>query len=210
MKKILIFGDSNTWGDNFITKMRIPEDKQWVNILKNKLGDDYVIFQEGLPGRLCGDAEKTKIYKNGKLTFLSTYRTCSPVDYVIIALGTNDLQLKYNCTSKEIFNNLEWYKNILISEFEDEDNKNKYFYNKLPKILYILPINFDYKDKAKDLFDVNSENERLDIYKKFKDSDNLFIFNSDYELFDDGIHLNYDGHKKMAQRVYEVIKNEEW
>ena len=30
MKKILVYGDSNTWGDNFITGQRIPEDRKSV------------------------------------------------------------------------------------------------------------------------------------------------------------------------------------
>lgn len=96
MKRILIYGDSNVWGDNFILGERIPHEKQWVNILSEKLGSDYKIYQEGLPGRLAGNNEEEKKYKNGKDTFLSTFRTCAPVDILIIALGTNDLQIKYN------------------------------------------------------------------------------------------------------------------
>lgn len=45
MKKILIYGDSNTWGDNFITGERIPEEKQWVNILRTKYENKYRFFQ---------------------------------------------------------------------------------------------------------------------------------------------------------------------
>ena len=54
MKKVLIYGDSNVWGDNFITGIRIPDDKQWVNILQEKVKDNYILLQEGLPGRLAG------------------------------------------------------------------------------------------------------------------------------------------------------------
>ena len=32
MEKILIYGDSNTWGDNFITGERIPEEKKAMQI----------------------------------------------------------------------------------------------------------------------------------------------------------------------------------
>lgn len=49
MKKILIYGDSNTWGDNFHTGVRISDDKQWPNILSSKLGDNYIVYQEKLP-----------------------------------------------------------------------------------------------------------------------------------------------------------------
>lgn len=49
MKKVLIYGDSNTWGDNFILGKRIPDENQWPNILQKSLNDKFKIIQEGLP-----------------------------------------------------------------------------------------------------------------------------------------------------------------
>lgn len=95
MKKVLVYGDSNTWGDNFLTGERIPDDKQWVNILNKKYENKYLFLQEGLPGRIAGNEDIAKPFKNGKDTFLTVFRTNAPVDYLIIALGTNDLQIKY-------------------------------------------------------------------------------------------------------------------
>ena len=75
MKKVLVYGDSNVWVDNFLTGERIPDDKQWVKILQNKLKKEYIFFQEGLPGRIAGSEEQEKKYKNGKDNFISTFRT---------------------------------------------------------------------------------------------------------------------------------------
>lgn len=203
MKKILIYGDSNVWGDNFITGIRIPDDKQWVNILQEKVKDNYKLLQEGLPGRLAGSDEKEKVYKNGKDTFISTFRTNAPVDILIIALGTNDLQFKYNKTGKDIINDLLWYKEVLEQMVEDEDDKKKYFVNnELPEIIYILPSNFDYKENASVIFDEEKENERQNIIKYFVDNNIKNIYFNDIDLFEDGIHFNYEGHKKMADRVF--------
>lgn len=47
MKKVLIYGDSNVWGDNFITGKRIPDEKQWSNILAKYLKNTHCILQEG-------------------------------------------------------------------------------------------------------------------------------------------------------------------
>jgi lysophospholipase L1-like esterase len=209
MKKILIYGDSNVWGDNFLTGIRIPDDKQWVNILQKKLGSEYQLLQEGLPGRLAGSNEKEKVYKNGKDTFISTFRTNAPVDMLIIALGTNDLQFKYNKTGEDVINDLIWYKNILEEMIKDEDDKKKYFVNgKMPEMLYILPINFDYKVNASVIFDEQKEIERQKIISYFNNKKIKNIIFNDIDLFDDGIHLNYDGHKKMADRVFGEIKYE--
>lgn len=201
VKKVLIYGDSNTWGDNFITGKRIPDEKQWVNILKNKYSKDYMFLQEGLPGRLAGNEEKFKPYKNGKDTFISTFRTNAPVDIVIISLGTNDLQIKYNKKSKDIINDLLWYKNKLEESFTDEEDKIKYFNNKMPKIIYILPINFDYKVNASVIFDEECEEKRQEIIEYFKKQNINAIIANSLDLFEDGIHLSYQGHEEMAKLV---------
>lgn len=54
-------------GDNFITKERIPDEKQWVNILQQKLKENYLLLQEGLPGRLAGSLEKEKNIRMEKI-----------------------------------------------------------------------------------------------------------------------------------------------
>ncbi|MDD6756834.1 MAG: hypothetical protein PUE33_02060 [bacterium] len=203
MKKILIYGDSNTWGDNFITGERIPEEKQWVNILRTKYGNKYQFFQEGLPGRIAGNEETIKTYKNGKDTFISTFRTNAPVDKIIIALGTNDLQIKYQKTKDKIIEDLLWYKKQIEESYADLEDQKKYFNDKkLPEIIYILPINFDYQDKASVIFDKESEEKRQQIIREFqKDKKLKTIVANDLELFDDGIHLNYPGHEQMASLV---------
>lgn len=203
MEKILIYGDSNTWGDNFITGERISEEKQWVNILRTKYENKYRFFQEGLPGRIAGNEETIKTYKNGKDTFISTFRTNAPVDKIIIALGTNDLQIKYQKTKDKIIEDLLWYKKQIEESYADLEDQKKYFNDKkLPEIIYILPINFDYQDKASVIFDKESEEKRQQIIREFqKDKKLKTIVANDLELFDDGIHLNYQGHEQMASLV---------
>ena len=209
MKKILIYGDSNVWGDNFLTGQRIPDDKQWVNILRNKLGKDYILYQEGLPGRIAGNEEKEKTFKNGKDTFISTFRSNAPLDMLIISLGTNDLQLKYNKELNKIIKDLLWYKETIENMYEDLDDKKKYLNNKMPKIIYILPFNFDYKVNASMIFDETKEKERIKIINYFNDNNIKNIYFNNIELFEDGIHLNYEGNRRLAEKVLEVIKDEQ-
>ena len=209
MKKILVYGDSNVWGDNFITGIRIDDDKQWVNIAQKKLGKDFKLIQEGLPGRLAGANEFEKKYKNGKDTFISIFRTSSPVDMLIISLGTNDLQIKYNKNSNDIINDLLWYKKTIEEMYEDEEDRKKYFKNnKMPKILFILPCNFDFKDGASVIFNEEKDKERQKIIKYFVDNKINNIYFNNIELFDDGIHFNYEGHEKMSYKVVNVINEQ--
>lgn len=206
MKKILIYGDSNTWGDNFITGIRLEDNKQWPNILQKRLGSNYKIIQEGLPGRVAGNCELVKTYKNGKSTFISTFRTCSPVDIVIIALGTNDLQVKYNKSSDDIINDLLWYKDIILEQYNDLDDRLKYFNDKEPRIIYLLPPKFDI-EKCDGIFNNNSEKIRQSL-KELKNKIDDVIILEDLPLVDDGIHLSSKGHIMLADIVEEVIKYE--
>lgn len=136
------------------------------NILESKLSN-YKILQEGLPGRIAGNYGAEKKYKNGMDSFISTFRVNAPVDIIIIALGTNDLQLKYNKNSDDIVNSLLWYKSVISEQFEDLDDRKKYFKNDLlPRIIFIAPPNFDYLNGAKGIFDNTSEKKRLEIIDK--------------------------------------------
>ena len=210
MKKIMIYGDSNTWGDNFFTGIRIKDEYQWPNILQKKLGQNYLIYQEGLPGRLAGNEEKKKPFKNGKDTFISTFRTHAPLDTLIISLGTNDLQITYNKPSDKIIKDILWFEKELRTSYEDEEDKIKYFNNKFPRIIYILPTNFDYKERANMIFDINSEEKRQQIISYFKNNQDKYeiIIKEDLELFEDGIHYNEKDHQTIANIMYEVIKND--
>ena len=207
MKKILIYGDSNTWGDNFFLGKRIDDDKQWANILQKKLESEYKVIQEGLPGRIAGNFDIEEPYKNGKDSFLSIYKSHAPIDILIIALGTNDLQMKYNKSSEKVIEDLLWYKKTISDMYEDIDDRKKYFNSKFPDIIYILPANFDYKVNASIIFDKNSETKRKEIIDYFQKNNLKSIFINNIPLFDDGLHYNFDGHKIMSEEVFKKIIN---
>lgn len=210
MQKVLIYGDSNTWGDNFVTGKRILDQFQWVHILEGMTGSSYKYFQEGLPGRTAGSYETIKKYKNGKDTFMSIFRTHAPLDIIIIALGTNDLQIKYNVTAEEIIDNLKWYKQIVLELYSDLEDRKKYFHqNKFPRFIYILPPNIDFEGGAKDIFDQTSDFKRKNIIQYFqKYIEDVQIIVEDISLLKDGIHFDNNGHIKMANLVFEVLHHE--
>ena len=45
-KRILCFGDSNTWG-YMVTGGRFPDDVRWPMRLQMLLGDEYTVIEEG-------------------------------------------------------------------------------------------------------------------------------------------------------------------
>lgn len=107
MKRILCYGDSNTWGfDSRRTKeagyvIRFPEHVRWTSIAADALGSDYCILEEGLNSRTTVFDDPLEYGKNGLKYIEIAVRTCDPIDCVIIMLGTNDLK-DYFCASEEM------------------------------------------------------------------------------------------------------------
>jgi len=92
MKKILCFGDSNAWGFTPVTGERYPKDVRWPGVAQAILGDGYFIIEETLPGRTTVHDDPYRMLMNGKDALGCALLTWSPLDMVIIALGTNDLK----------------------------------------------------------------------------------------------------------------------
>ena len=69
MKRILCFGDSNTWGFDPGTRTRFPADVRWTGVLAQTLGSDYVVIEEGLNGRTTRWDDPMETGRNG-MTYL--------------------------------------------------------------------------------------------------------------------------------------------
>ena len=202
MKRILIYGDSNLWGYNYPQNKRLEDKYQWANMLGEYLGSNYTIIQEGLPGRVAGNVEDRE-YRKGKNTFEAFFRSSTPVDYIIIALGTNDLSIGNDRTAEEIYEDLMWYKEKVKRIYNYPGYKERYF-NDFPEFIYILPGNFDYIKDAKMWFDYSKEQERQKLIQIFKDNcTDKYVILNDIELYPgDGLHYTIKG----QQQVFDEVK----
>ena len=102
VKMILCYGDSNTWGYNPATKERYGRDERWPGVLRNELGEGYLVLEEGLNGRTTVWDDPIEGYKNGKEYLIPCLETHRPIDMVIIMLGTNDLKKRFSLTAFDI------------------------------------------------------------------------------------------------------------
>ena len=93
MKTILAFGDSLTWGADPASGGRHPIDDQWPVALDATLGAGYRVIAEGLNGRTtCYDDHSGPCDRNGTRALPVCLASHSPLDLVVIMLGTNDLK----------------------------------------------------------------------------------------------------------------------
>ena len=205
MKRILIYGDSNLWGYNFAENKRLKDNEQWANMLGEYLGSNYTIIQEGLPGRVAGNIDNQKLYKNGKNSFDAIFRAATPVDYIIIALGTNDLSIEYDRTAEQIYDDLMWYKERVKEIYSDQIYKQRYF-NEFPKFIYVLPGNFDYINDAKEFFDISREQERNKLTQLFKNTNDKFVELNNIDLIKgDGMHYSIKGQQQVFDEVKKIF-----
>jgi len=97
-KRILCFGDSNTWGYD-PRGGRYDEETRWPMRLQTLLGEGFTVVEEGFNGRTCVyDDPIEGGYKSGAAYLPPCLMSHSPLDLVIIMLGTNDTKRRFNLT----------------------------------------------------------------------------------------------------------------
>ncbi|MCC7146919.1 MAG: SGNH/GDSL hydrolase family protein [Phycisphaeraceae bacterium] len=107
MKKIVCYGDSNTWGYDPETNSRMDRHTRWPGVMGDLLGEGYEVVEEGLPSRTtCWDDPTDSLFdgsdKNGKRYLVPCVCSHAPLDLLIIMLGTNDLKTRFNLSASEI------------------------------------------------------------------------------------------------------------
>jgi lysophospholipase L1-like esterase len=103
-KRIMVYGDSNTWGYIPVesgTTTRYPKDVRWPGVLQAALGSGYEIIDEGLSARTTDIPDLTLPHISGAGLDGSAYlspalATHLPLDLVIIMLGTNDVKKMFD------------------------------------------------------------------------------------------------------------------
>ena len=135
-KRILCYGDSNTWG--YISgsdHQRYGKEERWTKLLAKLLGNQFEVIEEGLNSRtlISNDPRPGKEGKNGAEYLIPCLDTHDPIDLVILILGTNELKNTYQKSAEEIGNLLEEYfvKVILGRKSQLADT--------YPKLLIVTP-----------------------------------------------------------------------
>ena len=97
-KRVLCFGDSNTWG--FVPGSdgeRMPPGERWPGVVQAELGDEFLIIEEAQNGRTTiWDDPTEQVDTNGLRHLAVVLESQAPVDLVIVMLGTNDLKNHLN------------------------------------------------------------------------------------------------------------------
>ncbi len=209
MKKIVCFGDSNTYGYDPATGGRFDENTRWPKRLAKLLGDGYEIFEEGQNGRTIANDDPweggTKCGMDYVLPMLETKRP----DLLIIMLGTNDLKLKFSLPAPDIAGSLQ---NMLM---KIRGYCEHYLSCPDMKILIISPpaLSEPFEESYFAPFfgggdTVARSKELAAWYKLVAEQYGCFFLNATDKISagdTDHLHLDPEGHAKLAELVKESV-----
>jgi len=200
MKKILCFGDSNTWGHNPIGGPRL--ERPWPSILEELLPECEIIA-DGVCGRTTAYNVPGEYDKNGLLCLKQHIESGNGADLLIVMLGTNDTLNPFQKSAEESAQNIRECVKLWKSAFGSD-------------VLIISPIHItDFAMKHEmfsQLYSYESINTSLNFaseYKKAADDENVhFLDASVYIQPDDadGIHLSQHSHEVLANVIAEKLR----
>lgn len=205
-KRILCYGDSNTWGQiaGYKKPMRYEKNTRWTGRLQKILGIGFEVIEEGLSGRTLttDDAISREEGKNGLAYLKPCLDSHFPLDIVILMLGTNELKKEFDNSPEEIGTMIEaeYVKKIL--------NWKANPFGDCVKIIIISPPLVDEKMDKEAIFlggEIKSHKLR-DIYGEIAIRNECeFIDGTVLEIGNDGVHLSENGHECLAFLVREKI-----
>lgn len=102
MRTILCYGDSNTWGFDPEADGRRPWESRWTGCLQRLLGDGYRVVEEGLNGRTTSWDDPLWRDRNGRAMLGALLESHSPVDMLVLMLGTQDLKHRFGLSAYDI------------------------------------------------------------------------------------------------------------
>ena len=204
MFEVLCYGDSNTWGADPATGTRFARDIRWPGVLQKALGAGYHVIEEGLGGRTTVWEDPIEGHKNGKEYLIPCLATHSPLDLIIIMLGTNDLKVRFSATAQDIAAGA----GILVDIVNKSGTPKK---PQAPKVLLLAPPPLGKLSDLKEMFEGGQEKSRR-FSKHFKAVAEMYgcaffdtstvIKSSDIE----GIHLDKEAHRQLGKAVAGEVK----
>lgn len=206
MKHVVCFGDSNTWG--YIPRTegeRYPFEERYPGILQARLGAGIRVHEEGLSGRMTGWDDPHTPDRNGLRQIAALLETHRPMDMLVIMLGTNDLKRFMNLEAVDCALALD----ALIDRVEAArcgvGGARPALLVVAPPQVVETPTPFGRKFEG----GIEKSKGFAAAYREIAQQRNcLFLDAASVARASerDGIHLDQEGHRRLAEAVAEIVK----
>ena len=206
MKRILCYGDSNTWGYIAGTNPieRYDSKTRWTGVLKKELDNEYEIIEEGLNGRTTVWDDPIEGYKNGETYLTPCLDSHNPLDLVIIMLGTNDTKRRFSLSAFDIAAGMEKLVDII-------KNSNVWQNGCEPKILLMCPAPVKGLTLYAEMLEGAEEKSAKlnEHYEGIAERQGCYYLDIGTVVSPspiDGIHLDDKAHKTVGQQVAKAVR----
>lgn len=212
MKRILCYGDSNTWGHNPEPdgeNFRYEDDVRWTGVLQKCLEGKAKIIEEGLCGRSVMFDDPTSPDRNGRKFLNCSLQSHQPLDLVVLMLGTNDVRHIFTPSVKEIAAGM-------VNLVRMARNREVYWVGKTPQVLVIAPPPVRDEIAGSDfygMYDEESVRKSKALYGAYetalKDIEGVYLMDAGSAAevsVKDCIHLSSKGHSNLGKAAAEYIK----
>jgi lysophospholipase L1-like esterase len=209
-KRIVCFGDSNTWGYNGSTSERFDDETRWTGVFSSELGESYTVIEEGQNGRTTVWDDPIEGEKNGLKYLIPCLESAKPIDLLIIMLGTNDLKRRFSVSARDIAQSAARLAQIAKQTTFGRNGA-------APKVLLVAPILLGDIEKSRfgEMFDPSAVGVSRNLahwYKLYADELGCDYFNAaQYADPDesDQLHIAPCGHaalgKAIARKTRDII-----
>ena len=204
MKKILCYGDSNTYGFIPQTCGRYDKNSRWSGILSELLDEDFEIIEEGMNNR-TGFFKNPEGLKQSGGEYLSIYlQNRKDIDICMLALGTNDAQFFYRLNEQNCNKGIE---NLINSVKKANPNT---------KIIIIPPVKIT-QNILNSMFSMMFNQKSIEtiqqvfnVFEQTAKENNCLYF--DFNEFvepstTDGLHYSRESHKIIAENIAQFIRS---
>jgi lysophospholipase L1-like esterase len=204
MKRILCYGDSNTWGYEPATGNRYPEDVRWPGVLARELGGGFRVIEEALNGRTTVREDPVEEYKSGKDYLRPCLESHAPLHLVIVALGVNDLKARFFASASDAADGAGVLVKIAQHSGAGPDGGS-------PAVLLVAPPPVGVLTELAQVF-AGAEEKSKGFSRQYRRVAQKYgcalldaggvVRSSDR----DGIHLEIDEHRKLGEAVAALVK----
>ena len=212
MKRILCYGDSNTWGNNNEhsgDNFRYVDEERWTGVLQRILDGQAKIIEEGLCGRTIMYDDPVAADRNGSRFLNCCIQSHQPLDLVIFMLGTNDIRHIFTPSVKEIAMGMDNLVKMVR-------NPQAYWVGKVPEVLVIVPAPVRDEIAGSEFYGMYDEESVRKSKALGKEYEKIFADVSGVTLLDAGtvaevsvkdcIHLTGEGHRALGEAAAERVK----
>jgi lysophospholipase L1-like esterase len=207
---LVCFGDSNTHGS---IPMKDPDDirrfglnERWTGLLATDLGPGWRLHEEGLPGRTTVHLDPIEgSHMSGLAALPIVIGSHSPIDAMVLMLGTNDLKARFSVGPSDIAAGVECLVRA-IRTFCEAPGRT------VPRILLVAPPPILEIGCLADMFTggrARSEALGPMLHRTAERLQVGYIDAADHirssEL--DGIHCDLDQHRILAAAIGVALRN---